>query len=311
MKYIITTICCFFSLMMMGQSEPNITIKADTTNIKIGEQLTFTITTPKGKQVVFPRLELDSLEVAQELPVDTIKNSLLKKYLVTGFDKGSFYIKSQEVFIDAKSYFTDSLLVNVATVKVDTTKLAQFYKVKAIEEEPLTVAEAWYRSKKFIYILLGVLAFVVALYFLFRNKKEKPKKEEIKIPPYETATKELKALEAKELWQNNKIKAYYSELTDIVRKYIGDELTIQAIEITTEELMSLLIIENKHQNLNLDKELLNKLKGLLSQADFVKFAKQKPLDSDIKGHQSDAKLVINTIHEIVASKKIEEQDEVQ
>jgi len=151
----------------------------------------------------------------------------------------------------------------------------------------------------------------LALYFLFRKKEKKEKVIVPKIPPYVTATRELKDLEKKELWQNNKTKEYYSELTDIVRKFVGDELFIQAMETTTDELMHLLEAENKKQKLELDKEVLQKLKGLLSQADFVKFAKQKPYESDINGHKSDAKSVIETIHKIVESKKKIEENEVQ
>ncbi|MDO6801041.1 LPXTG cell wall anchor domain-containing protein [Wenyingzhuangia sp. 1_MG-2023] len=311
MKQIITCLFLALGLQMMAQKEPSITVKTDTTNIKIGEQLTFSISTPNQEKVIFPKLNLQGLEVAEDLPVDTLTNNLVKKYLITGFDSGAFYIKQQQVFIDAKAYFTDSLLVNVATVQVDTTKLAPYYTVKDFEKESYTLAELWYRSQTYVYIALGIVAFLLALYFLFRKKKEEKRVVVPKIPPYIAAKKELEELENKELWQNNKIKEYYSELTDIVRKYIGDELMVQAMEITTDELMLLLTSENKQRSLGLDKEVLLRLKTFLSQADFVKFAKQKPLDSDIKGHQSDAELVINTIHEIVESKKTEEKDEVQ
>lgn len=312
MRYIIASLLCFFSTIVIAQTEPTIQVKTNTNNIKIGEQLTFSIEAPLGKkQIVFPKIELENLEVAEELPTDTIKNRLIKKYLITGFDSGAFYIKKQEVFIDAKSYFTDSLLVNVATIVVDTSKLAPHYKTKGLETEGYTIGEMWYRSQNYIYILLGIIAFVIALYYLFRKKEEKVVVVAPKIPPYITANKELKDLEKKELWQNNKIKQYYSELTDIVRKYIGDELLIQALETTTDETMELLKAENKRQNLNLNKETLERLKTLLSQADFVKFAKQKPLDSDIRGHKSDAQTIIETIYQIVVSKKTEEKDELQ
>lgn len=311
-KYIITSLFLCLSLISKAQTEPSIEVKTDISNIKIGEQLTYTISVPNEKQVTFPRLDnLEGLEVAEELEEDVIKNRILKKYLITGFDSGSFYIKKQEVFIDAKAYFTDSLLVNVATIAVDTAQLNKYVNLKEAQKEEYTLEEITYRYEKYAYMLLGIIAFLTALFFLFRRKKEEKQIIVPKIPPYVTATKELKDLESKELWQNNKIKQYYSELTDIVRKYIGGELSIQGLETTTDELMDLLKVENKEQNLNLDKEFIERLKGLLSQADFVKFAKQKPLDSDIRGHQSDAKMVIETIHKIVESKKTEEKDEVQ
>ncbi|WP_068828301.1 hypothetical protein [Wenyingzhuangia fucanilytica] len=312
MKQIITSLFLCIGLTVMAQSEPSISVKTDTTNIRIGEQITYTISAPNNKKVIFPKLEnLDSLVVAEEFPVDTIQDKLYKKYLITGFDSGAFYIKKQQVFIDAKAYFTDSLLVNVATIPVDTVKLAKFYTVKGQEEESYTLAEWWYRIKNYVYVGLAVIAFMIGLYFLFRNKKEPVKEKKIVIPPYIEATKELKDLEKKQLWQNNQIKEYYSELTDIVRKYIGNELFIQALETTTEELMSLLNTENKQQKLGLDKDTLETLRDLLSQADFVKFAKQKPIEMEIKGHQSNASTIIETIHKLVESKKKEVKDDEQ
>lgn len=312
MKQIITSLFLCIGLAVMAQSEPSVNVKTDTTNIRIGEQITYTISTPNNKEVIFPKLKnLNGLEVAEELPVDTIKNQLLKKYLITGFDSGAFYIKKQQVFIDSKAYFTDSLLVNVATIAVDTVKLAKHYVVKDLEEETYTFAEWWYRSKNYFYVGIAVVLFMIGLYFLFRKKKEPVKEKKIVIPPYIEATKELKSLEQKQLWQNNKVKEYYSELTDIVRKYIGDELMIQALETTTDEMMSLLKTENKQQKLGLDKETLETLRDLLSQADFVKFAKQKPIEMEIKGHQSNASSIIETIHKIVESKKKEVKDDEQ
>lgn len=311
MKYIITGILLCFGFLMNAQNA-SIKTKIDKQNIKIGEQLTLTVETAKGKVVNFPVLNnLEGLELAKEFPAKTIENKLVKKYLITGFDSGAFYIKKQKVFIDNKAYFTDSLLVNVATVVVDTAKLKQFIIHKDLEVDPITFDEVRYRYQNYFYIFLGVLLFVIALYFLFRNKKEVVEKPIPKIPPYITANKEMEFLENKQLWQNGKVKEYYSELTDIVRAYIGDELLVQSLETTTDELMEVLKMANKNQELNLDKETLVKLYGLLSQADFVKFAKQKPMEQDIRGHQSDAKTVIDTIHKIVTSKNTIEEDEVQ
>lgn len=309
----ITYIVFFFCCVAMGQQIPDVYAEIDTTHIKIGEQVTYSITASKDGNVTFPKLKLKGLEVAEELPTDTLKNSLSKKYLITGFDSGAFYVQKQQVFIDAKEYFTDSLLVHVASMKVDTVQIAKSLESKEVIGEKFTFWERIYPYLKYVIAVLVLvgLHFLAYLFYKDPSKKRKAKKI-VQVPPYITATKELEALTSKELWQNNKVKEYYSELTDIVRKYIGNELNIQALENTTDELLAVLTAENKEQKLNLDKEVLNKLEGLLSQADFVKFAKQKPIENEIRGHRSDAELIINTIHDIVESKKKEaENDEEQ
>ena len=61
------------------------------------------------------------------------------------------------------------------------------------------------------------------------------------MPPFEEALQKLQELDNKLLWQNNEIKKYYSELTEIIRVFIEKELEITALEITTQELVLSLI----------------------------------------------------------------------
>ena len=235
---------------------------------------------------------------------------MIKKYLITGFDSGAYYIGKQEVFIDAKAYFTDSLLIHVASVKIDTAYVNQLVNLKRVEQDPVTFSEII--SKYGIYMLCFFVLFVIGLalsYFLL-NKKSKQKKQTVQIPPYQVALQEFKNLAEKDLWQQHQIKLFYSELTDIVRKYLGNELSVSALETTTDELLRSLKHENTHQDLGIAKETFERLNRLLLEADLVKFAKQKPLEPQIKGHQLDAKQIVETIHEIIIAKQKESQHEV-
>ena len=86
-----------------SQQEPKIFVATDTTQIKIGEQFQYQITIDKKTDVTFPVLSnLGLLEVISADVIDTLKNNLVKKYTLTGFDSGSFYIPKQQVFIKDK-----------------------------------------------------------------------------------------------------------------------------------------------------------------------------------------------------------------
>ena len=128
-----------FLIGFVGFSQENpVSIQIDTTLIRIGEQIQFKIVVDETKNVVFPKLQLDSLgkvEVVEVKPTDTLKNSLEKQYLLTSFDSGVYVIPQQQVLINNKRFLTDSLMLNVATVKVDTTKQRMF-PIKAIQREP-------------------------------------------------------------------------------------------------------------------------------------------------------------------------------
>jgi len=66
------------------------------------------------------------------------------------------------------------------------------------------------------------------VYFIFFRKKKEVEEEVVipLIPAYEEAIEKLHQLDEKLLWQNNKVKEYYSELTEIVRNYIGRDIEI-------------------------------------------------------------------------------------
>ena len=134
MKKQLVYILFFIGLVGFAQETP-ISISADTTNIRIGEQIQFKISVNQTDNVVFPDLKLDSLgkvEVVENFPIDTLKDKLEKKYVLTSFDSGQYIVPRQQVLINNQQFLTDSLLVNVATVKVDTTKQKMFL-IKSIK----------------------------------------------------------------------------------------------------------------------------------------------------------------------------------
>ena len=91
----------FLFLISTVTFSQKVSVVSDTTNIRIGEQFLFQILVKDTANVIFPdKLEnLTSLEIVENIKIDTFKNSLIKKYLMTGFDSGAFYIPSQQIFI--------------------------------------------------------------------------------------------------------------------------------------------------------------------------------------------------------------------
>ncbi|MCK5815370.1 MAG: hypothetical protein KAH07_05440 [Flavobacteriaceae bacterium] len=292
MKKNIIYIVFLFSGVLFAQNPIN--MEVDTTSIRIGEQIEYKLSVDNSKQVLFPILVLDSLkkvEVVEELPVDTLDSKFIKKYILTSFDSGAYVIPRQQVLINNKIYKTDSLLIQVATVKVDTLK-QKLFGAKLLKEQPIIFDD----YKLYLWIALGILALIIAvvLYFVLRKKKEEISEED-RIPPYELAMERLGALDEKQLWQNDKVKLYYIELTDIIRTYIERELNIPALESTTDELIETILDFKKIKTLDLPKETIRNLQKLLKEADLVKFAKHKPDSGEIEGHRSDTEGIINIL----------------
>ena len=293
MKKSLLYIFLLISTISFSQKNSLVLIEIDTTNIRIGEQFNLKISVEETDNVIIPKLELKGLEVIDSIKVDTIKNSLIKRYVLTGFDSGSFYIPQQQIFVKNQAYLTDSLLVNVATIAVDTSKIKKF-PIKSIKTEPFILDD----FKGYIWIVLLVIVVIGLLvyFFGFRKKKEELQEEIITIiPAFEEAISKLHQLDEKLLWQNNKIKQYYSELTEIVRNYLGRDIEIPTFEQTSDEIIMLIKIQNDEKKLGLSKETLKIITSLLRNADLVKFAKAKPLSNEIEGDRKCAELIIKKI----------------
>lgn len=283
----------FFLVTFGFAQNPVVNSQVETSSIRIGEQFQFKISVNGTENVILPKMVLKGLEIIDSAKVDTINNMLIQKYILTGFDSGAFYIPQQQVFVRNQAYFTDSLLINVATVEIDTTKIKK-YPIKSIKSEPYVFDD----FKMYIYLLLAALAIIGfwIYYFVIRKRKVQEEKPLYKmLPPFEEAIYKLNELDSKLLWQNNHVKEYYSELTEIVRNYIERELQVPALEKTTDEIIEMLRDFQNANTINTSKETIKKLKELLQEADLVKFAKSKPMSIEIEEDRKDAQEIISNL----------------
>jgi len=160
---------------------------------------------------------------------------------ITSFDSGMYTIPPIRFYFrelpDTTLHFsqTESLILNVHTVKVDTTQAIK--PIKGPMKIPITFRELlpWI----VLVILLALIVWFV-IYYLKKRKKAEPifqLKPRIILQPYEIALAELEKLRAKKLWQSGKIKEYHTEVTEIIRRYVEDRFRIMALESTTGEII--------------------------------------------------------------------------
>ena len=270
---------CFvlFSIVSFAQK---ISSSIDSTSIKIGQELIYSIEVEvdTSSLVVFPEGQTFlPLEMIESYKVDATKLGdrfkLIKKYGLTQFDSGTYTIPRQKILIGDYEAFTDSLKVEVRTIEVDTTQ-QPLYSIKPIIEVDKSPRKWW------LYLLIIVLslAFVAFLLYWF-IWRQKPLTEEEKVallPPYERAKLALVELDKSGYLQNDEIKEYYSELTGIIRKYLDEKVYDHALESTTEELINRLNLLRDGNQIDLSKEDIDNIDTILRRADLVKFAKSKP-----------------------------------
>jgi len=310
MKKHIASIILFlcFGINAFAQQKRIIT-SIDTTRNKIGAQFNLTLktTVDTSDLVVFPSgTNFGRLEVIRSYVVDTIKKNnqyeLIKKYGITQFDSGKFAVPRLPVMINNKRLYSDSLNIEISNVKVDTLK-QKMYEIKAITQVNGTLGSWW----KYV---LGCIGIGFLAYFIVKKLQAKKLEQVIYKTPIEKATSLLKNLETKQLWQKGEIKSYYSELTDIARIYIEEEIHIPAMESTTTELIVALRQVANQKKMKLSKDTLRDLEKVLQQADLVKFAKSQPLDFEITEDKKRIENSIVLIHKAVPEVVIDEDDNV-
>lgn len=307
MKNYLIYLFLFNIFIGFAQQEPKIFVATDTTQIRIGEQFEYQISIDKKTDVIFPVLsKLGLLEVISSDKIDTLKNQLVKKYVLTGFDSGSFYIPKQQLFVKDKAYYTDSLLINVGNVKVDTVNKKAF-NIKPIMQEPM-VFDDYKPYFNWMYLIGGSLLLLISLFFLFQKKSKKSKIEKVNIPAYQEAIDKFTHLDEKALLENNKIKEYYIELTEIIRVYLGKEVNVHTLEATTDELIDLINMQNSSKNIGISKESIVQLKAFLQHADFVKFAKLRPSSAEIQNDRNIAATLVQDMKPLLDKYTAEQKE---
>ncbi|WP_309614174.1 hypothetical protein [Flavobacterium sp.] len=301
-----------FFLLSTSLFAQKVATSVNVTKNKIGAEFKLTLKTDVDtlSKVKFPEAKnFGALEVIHSYKIDTVRNGaryeLIKKYGLTQFDRGSYVIPRIPVLINGKAVFSDSIKLEVNDVKVDTLK-QKMYDIKDIAQAESPLGTWW------IYLLI-LLVIGIAGYFIYqfiKKRQSQPKAEVIVFKsPIEKATTLLQQLEVKELWQKGEIKHYYSELTDIARNYIEEEIHIPAMESTTSELIEGLRKAAKQKKLKLSNETVENLEKVLMQADLVKFAKVKPLDYEIEEDKKRISSSIVIIHKSIPE-VVEDDDEL-
>lgn len=266
-------------------AQTTVTAKVDAKQISVGDPMQYFITanvdTTKS-QLRWPVLQdtFNTLEITEKGKIDTSRNGASVTYkqrlLITGFDSGSFAIPSFAFLAINKngtvdSVFTDSFRLLVNTVPVDTAK--PFKGIKGVAG----VETSWMDNLPMILaIVLGIGLVILLTVIVMRKRKRKPENiQPEKIETFHERTLRLLAeLDEKQLWQHDRPKEYYTELSEIIRHYIEMRFQTNAMELTTDELLKK---AKKHREMAAFSKLL---RPLLESADLAKFAKANPLPEE-------------------------------
>jgi hypothetical protein len=292
----------FVSAMSISAQRASVQISVQPAEILIGEQafVTLRVIAPEGAQIYFPIYEhelIPGIEVLGMLPLDTlVENNVMTinfGYIITSFDAALYYVPFMPIMFEGDTIFSNSFGINVVAPELTERTLAEIerlhtqqvdginfeelgtYDIKPIRRAPFV----WTDWLWIVWIFLGILflaALFGVLFYLYLRKKNKGYffAPPVVIPPHVLAIQEIDKLKAEKIWQQGREKEFYTKLTDILRIYIAERYGVNALEMTSGEIMN--EIEKRAE---VDSVCEN-LKQILSTSDLVKFAKHKPYNDE-------------------------------
>ncbi len=292
-RYVLLLIIALFATTGLKAQNVEVEGKVESKDVQVGKPFTLDLSlkVPYGWFVEWNDFAIDTLSEQLDIikrseverTADADSNVIVKQQLtLMTFDTGQVqvppvgltYARSFDDPNRLKAY-TDPINLYSTTMAVDTT-MAYKPIVEPIEA-PVKFKEV------FPWILGALLLVLLVIGIWYWRKHRKPSVDADGnvvrgpvIPPYDKAVGDLKKLREEKIWQSGKVKEYFSSLTDIAREYIEGQFGVNAIEMTTDDILE------EVKPLHFPKETYDKLKDTMEIADLVKFAKYSAstLESD-------------------------------
>lgn len=274
-------VLCVLMTVSLHAQEPSVRASIDSAQYRIGDWIPVRVEAeyPAGSQILGPA-EGDSLGTFEILAVKAfepdIEDARSRQAFVvrlTSFEPGETAIPPigfqviSGVDSSIHRVLTNSIPVTITTIEVEAE--AELKDIKPPLEAPWAFEDVipWL-------ILLGVVAALGAAYWYYRKYKQGlkalPEPAMPALPAHEQALLALRELEQKRLWQQGKVKEFYSEVSEIIRRFFEGRFHIIALELTTDEILAELKRSPSAQ------PILKSVNTFLLAADLVKFAKYEP-----------------------------------
>lgn len=223
----------------------------------------------------------DSVELRAAVKRDTTKIGSGRIQInydipVQAFDSGT-YVLSPFVYVSGRDTArSNELILQVMPVPVtEDAQISDYAPVMEPEDGsifdylPQWMIDWWW----LILAILLLIALTIWGYLRYRDRGYiLPKKPEPS--PYLVAIADLRQLRAGKLWERGLEKDYFTRLTDILRTYLDRRFGINAMEMTSDQ-----IVKTLSENPAI-KDKREYIRNILTMADFVKFAKVRPLPTD-------------------------------
>ena len=271
--YILLTLSCIasYSQVIVEQNLSQV-------DLLIGEQvnLNTVVLVDAEQNVKYPTFEANTftqgVEIVREGKIDTTmlnsgkRMQLSRTYKLTSFDSAFYSLPPFYIVIDSDTFKASNILgLKVTSVPVDTTNANEFAGPYTVT----TIPFQWsYELWLMILVIALALLFIALLYKKIRSNVPITKRIVIHppTPAHQQALKKFAEIKNSTPETEEEFKVYYDQITDTLRHYIEERFTLNAKELTSDEIIHKLTESN-------NAAALYELKEILATGDLVKFAK--------------------------------------
>lgn len=225
-----------------------------------------------------PGVELHTKGTPDTTALGNGRLQITRTLLVQPFDSGDVVLPPFEYVVGADTFRSNPLAMKVYTADVDsmTTIHALAPAIAAPSHfwdwVPDWIADYWWAYLLCLVVLAG--AYVGWRIYSRGGLKALAKPAPKPVPPYERAINSLRTLRERKLCERGQEREFYTELTEILREYLEGRFGINAMEMTSTQ------IKNAVRANSTTARSSAQMNEILEMADFVKFAKMRPLPED-------------------------------
>lgn len=278
-----TTLTMLLTTTLVCAQEPPLTVTSavNKSRITIGDLIEYTVTVSQARnvKVEMPGLgaNLGGFEI-RDYRVDEPKREgdrtvSIYRYTISTFLTGDFEIPPLAIRYTVAGSKPETITTEKIKIQVASMKPSEAGDIRDIKP-PVEIPLNWKRLALWAVAGVAVLALAVTGFLWYRRRRQGkgllPVRTEPLRPAHELALEALARLEASDLLARNEIKAFYIEVSEIIRRYVEGRYGFVALEMTTEELLGAL------DRSEVDREVRELFRVFLERCDLVKFAKWEP-----------------------------------
>ncbi len=306
----------FFSTLPVFAQSPDASVEFYVASPEPGESLTvgdqitlrLEIIHPLDSRVMLPQVNPDEdprwqgFTVVEQSPPELVDNgdgtaTTGKNIVVALFAPGEYQTPNLVVDHRKPDGTVEQLAAPIIPLRVTSvlTEDTELRDIKPQVDLPVPPIWPWVLLGIWLALLLLVVAVIIG-WWLYQRRQNRPMVMPDGIPapvidprpPDAIAYEELDRIEALDLPAQNRIKEYYSLVSDCLRFYIEGRYQIPALEQTTGEL------RRAFRQADLSMRQISPFMRLFTEADLVKFARYAPQPEEVYGLIDKARLIVET-----------------